>query len=304
MLSKYRLVLLLPRSVLIPEHLNPYLEVWGDKKRFDENSGVVQWPMGPNMIFQQIQWLYHHKKLAGPMLWCEPDCIPVSPTWADDLFEEYQNCGKLFMGAVVDAKNEQGQRIPKHMTGNAIYPEHAYKNAPAIMEARLTPWDVYAATQIMANCHFTRQIQHEYRHDEILSRAEMNKVVRAEAALFHTDKFGALIRFLAEQPFAQEVLPAPEAAPQPDQEGPEPPEVPLEPEAAAISVASTGTLSLDDMLERIRVMCEDIQVKRKVAYFVLEQRIVNQGFLGQHMRRENKRKREEALASAAADSAG
>lgn len=308
MLKKYRLVLLLPRDVTIPQHLNDSLNAWGDKKRFDENSHVRDWPLGPNLVFQQVLWLYVHKKLEGPFLWCEPDCIPVKPDWLDRLFDEYERSGKLFMGAFVDAKTESGQRIPRHMTGNGIYPDKPHNTAPGLLEARLTPWDVYAATQIMRNCQFTIQIQHEYRHEEIRSAGELAQVLRENASLFHTDKFGAIIRILG----GGELLPADpheslalplEAAP-PESKGKTPSEVFAEEEKVELFHlgafdAELAKDHLDDMLELIGQLCaSDKEARRKTAYFMLEHGIVNQGFLGQFMRKRQKQRLGAALAFA------
>lgn len=283
MLKKYRLVLLLPRDVVISHDNDPFLDAWGDRIRFDENSRVNAWPLGPNLCFQQILWLYHYKKMSGPFLWCEPDCIPVKTTWLDDLFEEYNNAGKPFMGAFVDQKTESGQQIPRHMTGNAIYPHEAYKIAPSLMEARLTPWDVYGAKQILPQCHYTTQIQHEYRHREILTRAEMEKIVRSDASLFHTDKFGAICRILAGERIQSERQPgkplvevfAGEGAGNNNDDG--------------SSSAPPPPLDLDTMLSTIREMCRlSPTTKKKVAYFMLGHGIVNSGHFAQHRIRQKK----------------
>lgn len=273
MLAKYRLVLLLPRDVTIPNIYDPYLEAWGDKLRFDENSKVQEWPLGPNLVFQQVLWLYHYKKLRGPFLWCEPDCIPIQPRWLDDLFEEYVNTGRPFMGALVDQKNENGQHIPRHMTGNGIYPEDAHLQAPMMLEARLTPWDVFAAKQIMAKAHFTRLIQHEYRHQEIMSQPEMFGVLRPGACLFHTDKFGAIVRLLGKD----EVRAEPRGSADLEHESP-PAEVLLPP----------AHMNLDDMLSMISEMCRlSPDTRRKVAYYVLNKGIVNSGHMAQHRKQLN-----------------
>lgn len=289
MLSKYRLILMLPRDVTIPEHMNGYLNVWGDKRRFDENSRVKAWPLGPNLVFQQVLWLYHHKKMEGPFLWCEPDCIPVRPTWLDDLWEEYHNAGKPFMGGLVDLTNDNGQRIPKHMTGNGIYPDKPYMLAPSMLEARLTPWDVFSAPQIMQHAHFTSQIQHEYRHQEILSADQMQRTVKPATSLFHTDKFGALVRLLAAgtRPLNQPNDPV------------------SEPDKRARTIAEAfGEIaeeqpeeSLEGMLIRIKERCQGDKVaKGIVARYLLENGIITQGHVTQHHLRQKKQREAQVAA--------
>lgn len=288
MLSKYRLILLLPRDIVIPAHMNGYLTAWGDKRRYDENSKVTAWPLGPNLVFQQVLWLYHHKRMEGPFLWCEPDCIPVRPNWLDDLWEEYNNCGKSFMGGLVDVMNEGGQRIPRHMTGNAIYPDKPYMLAPAMLEARMTPWDVFAAPQIMKHAHFSTQIQHEYRHQEILSFDQMLRTVKPEAALFHTDKFGALIRLLASgsRPPTPTVIETVTSA---------------NPNGSVMFGTEEQHETEEEMLNRLlnelERACEDKSVRSKVARHLLEHGIVNQGHMTQHNLR-RKKERETQVAAA------
>jgi hypothetical protein len=193
-LSRYDLVLLVPKKTAVEDEL---LTAWRSFKRIDENSGVQAWPRGPNLVFQQIQWLYVHEKLKGPFLWCEPDCIPVKAGWLDILAKEYLRCSKPFMGRLVEAQVAGGQRIPKHLSGNAIYPNQAYTVAPKIMEASSMPWDVWAAEQILPKSHFTNAIQHDYRHPEIKDAQELKTLLRPETVLFHSDKYGAIARILS-----------------------------------------------------------------------------------------------------------
>jgi hypothetical protein len=190
-------------------------------------------------------------------------------------------------------KNENGQRIPKHMTGNGIYPDKPFMLAPAMLEARMTPWDVFAAPQIMAHAHYTAQIQHEYRHDEILSVDQMQHTVRPEAALFHTDKFGAIIRLLAS---GAKVDKPPESEPAPPS-----PEV-LRSRSIAEAFheeedQETPLEKLDRMLGEIDQVCADNKEARtRVARYMLEHGIVTQGHLTQHNLRRKKQRETQVAA--------
>ena len=62
MLFNHSLILLVPKETVIPEDC--HLEKWGSVKRFAENSKVEQWPLGPNLIFEQIIWLQYNNKLS------------------------------------------------------------------------------------------------------------------------------------------------------------------------------------------------------------------------------------------------
>jgi hypothetical protein len=198
MLAGYDLVLLIPQKTAIaPEVLAP----WRSVKRFNENTGVASWPRGPNLVFQQIQWFYYHEKLRGPFLWCEPDCVPVAADWLDRIRQQYAACGKDFLGAMVEhIVINNGQRVPRHMTGNAVYPHKAYEKAPKIMEAVTTGWDVQAADQILPKAHITGLIQHEFRHAQFTTREELEKTLKPGVVLFHADKYGAIPRLLSGAP--------------------------------------------------------------------------------------------------------
>jgi hypothetical protein len=276
-LKNYDLILLLPKGTKVPEEA----EAWRTVTRFDENSKIEAWPMGPNAVFQQVQWFYYHNKLTGPFFWCEPDCVPVVPDWLDLIRKEYEEANKPFMGALVEAISKNGTRVPRHITGNAVYPDKAYKLAPKLMEARNTPWDVWAAEAILKQCHFTNLIQHEYRHEEIKSRRELSQILRPDTALFHTDKFGAIYRFLGGGQVA---------GPEPHQRD--------EISSTAITREQIGKPlvevltepppppDLDTMLDMIRMRSElDKNDRRKIAYFMLEHNLVNSGHFGTHLKR-------------------
>lgn len=284
MLKKYRLVLLLPRAVVIPDTYNLDLDQWGDKKRFDENNKVQPQPMGANMTFQQVLWLYAHNKLEGPFLWCEPDCIPVKADWLDLLFHEYERAKKPFMGALVEAVTQNGIRTSKHMSGNAIYPDKPYTYAPMLLECRGTPWDVYAATQILQHMHpANHMIQHELVDSPDPSP---NNIA---TALYHPDKTGRLIQILSsggryEQPIERTAIP----------------EKPIGKSLVEVFMAEERHKTLDEMLDDIRSLCRDSKdAQRKVAYYMLENGIVNQGHLGMHMRKKAAAKKEAANAGSA-----
>lgn len=261
MLKKYRLVLLLPRELLIPETLNLDLDQWGAKQRIDDNNKAQPWPVGPNSAFKQILWCYAHDKLQGPFLWCEPDCIPIKPHWLDRLFDEYERARKPFMGALVDGFFSTGYRIPKHMTGNAIYPDKPYQKAPKLLECHGTAWDVYAAGEILKleNFHDTDLIQHEID--------DQQHPFNSSSVLYHPDKTGNLIGRLSGSA---------EPLPQKSLIGAPPVEV----------FSAEEPKPVDHLLSEILRACqEDKDTQRKVAYFMIDNRIVNSGHWGQHKKK-------------------
>jgi hypothetical protein len=188
---KYDLVLLCPTNAELPESV----KAWGKLTRFVENHAIASWPLGPNRVFQQVLWFYYHKKLRGPFLWVEADCVPLTPDWIDAIADEYRRGDKPFMGAMVDPDPPKN-KAPRHMTGNAVYPENAYLLAPRLMEAHHTAWDVHAAPQILRQVHPTDLIQHDWRSPEIRDRDDLHSRLRPNAVLYHSDKYGAISRIL------------------------------------------------------------------------------------------------------------
>jgi hypothetical protein len=303
LLKAYDLILLVPRGTLLPEE---EINAWKSVRRFDENSKIEAWPLGPNTVFQQVLWFQIHGKIKGSFLWIEPDCIPLSPEWLDRIAGEYIRENKPFMGAYVDVQTSQGFRIPPHMTGNGVYPEDAYKLAPKLLEARMTPWDVYSAREILKRCHFTSLIQHEYRYEEIQTLEDYRKIVKPEAVVFHTDKFGAIIRLLGgtgvsaehHQTHLNSVKDTSENSGKPLVEvfaQSEP--LVVNPEfGRVIDHRHKEPPDLDELLEMIRLSAENNSLdKEKIAWFIMRNGIVDHSNWMKYLR---KKKRENALESA------
>lgn len=270
-IRNYELVLLSPTRTELPASL----DAWGKVTKFVENHGVAQWPQGPNRVFQQVQWFYYHKKLRGAFFWVEADCIPLTADWLDLVADEYRRCDKPFMGAVVDP-NPPKNRAPRHMTGNAVYPDKAYVLAPRIMEAHHTAWDVHAAPQILPKTHLTKLIQHDWRRPEIQSADELRRILQPEAVLFHSDKYGAIARILGKSPRqAAPVL--------------EPGEVPILEYAASRGVdvkvtshVAAAAPSLDDALKVVKEAAKDPLLRKQAAKFMVTNDIVNHGHCTQY----------------------
>jgi hypothetical protein len=273
-IRNYELVLLAPTRTELP----PSLDAWGKVTKFVENHGVAQWPQGPNRVFQQVQWFYYHKRLHGAFFWVESDCIPLTPDWLDLVADEYRRCDKPFMGAAVEP-NPPKNRAPRHMTGNAVYPDKAYVLAPRLMEANHTAWDVHAAPQILPKAHLTKLIQHDWRRPEITSADELRGILRPETVLFHSDKYGAIARLLSKSPRREPPIL-------------EPGEVPILEYAASkgvdVKVASYGDTaapppSLEEALRIIEEASkEDPLARKKIAKFMVTNDIVNHGHCTQY----------------------
>ena len=83
-------------------------KAFSDVQEIKDNEGVAtDWQQdekvrdaaGPNSLFRQAAWYFHFKKELGPWLYLEPDCVPLTKTWDNEIETAYQSCGKPFMGA-------------------------------------------------------------------------------------------------------------------------------------------------------------------------------------------------------------
>lgn len=265
----FELVLLVRSSYELPEET----QAWGKVTRFPENSYIASWPLGPNLVFQQALWYQYHGRLSGPFLWCEPDCVPLVPQWLDLIVDEYARGRKPFMGNIVETAIANGTRSPRHMTGNAVYPDKAYLHAPKLMDAYHSAWDILAADQIVPKCHQTNLIQHEYRSPEIKDRAELQRILKPEAALYHTDKYGAIQRILGSP--TREPIVVPEL----------PEDAPIVEPAELSMPRRINDYSIEEILQHMLNRCaDDPNVDRKVTKFMVEQGIVNQGHVSYYNR--------------------
>ena len=277
-IKRSELVLLVPREVQLPQSVR----AWGKVTRINENSYISEYPQGANAVFKQVIWCQYHGKIQGPFLWVEPDCIPVKADWLDRIDEEYARWNKPFMGGIVEPIRDEARRVrvPRHMTGNAVYPDKCWEIAPKILEATHTPWDVLAAPQILPKAAETKLIQHEYRRKEISSFEELRRVLKPETALFHADKFGAIQKLLGNRGLLDIASTEP-----PEQKSTAVPEnlgkvlVPDDGEKQTYGF-TIEECRLEDILVEIRDRCESSkEVHTKIAKFMVQREIVTYGHL-------------------------
>jgi hypothetical protein len=194
--------------------------------------------------------------------------------------EEYKRGGKPFMGAIVepDSHLQRIGRVPRHMTGNAVYPPDAYKLAPKIMEANATCWDVLAASEILPKCHPTTLIQHDWRRPEIQNREELRQILLPNTALFHSDKYGAIARILR----GDKAPPmTPDIADMPIVNYARERGVPVQTDAV-----TKPPSAIDDALQLLQTAAvADPLARKRIAKFMVLNDIVNHGHCSQYTRK-------------------
>jgi FkbM family methyltransferase len=155
-------------------------------------ADIDGWPQGANYMFGYSTCMIANNPHEWPyFLWLEPDAIPMRKGWLDDLDAAYQRGGKPFMGEKVDL-GEKRPDVPIHMSGVGIYPNPIVNHAGECCRAHDVAWDIAAKDQILPRCHFTKLIQHYWKHGTFTSLSG----VRPEVVLFHSSKDGSLIDLL------------------------------------------------------------------------------------------------------------
>ncbi len=150
-----------------------------------------------NQMFRQALEMVELKFPGRPMLWCEPDCIPLQEDWIRIIQADYYAAGKPFMGDF-----HAPGKIP-HMTGNAVYPPDWRTQAPSLA---LLPnprpqqgWDSMCAHETVPKSHRSCRIQQTWLVPTPRFTADNIKMIHPEAVLFHRCKDGTLIDVLCEK---------------------------------------------------------------------------------------------------------
>jgi hypothetical protein len=201
-----RTVYLLPFKGLVANK-KIYDQIFGAAERafsdvqvIADNEGVTSdWKVdakirdaaGPNSLFRQAAWFFHFKPMLGPWLYLEPDCVPLKPTWADDLEAAYvtsATAGKPFFGAGM--RSQTGEA---YLNGAAIYPQNAVTLAASLVTRTMwkeypemeTSFDMAGGKEVLRKSQITDLIQLDYR--------SADPKPKPGALLFHGDKDGKLI---------------------------------------------------------------------------------------------------------------
>ena len=99
------------------------------------------------------QWVAGEmSKQDHPWFWMEADAIALKPNWVEILQEEYDGCGRSFMGSVIPHMG--------HMNGGAVYPADAPSRMPESMKALNQAWDMVSKAEISHDTHNSRNMFH------------------------------------------------------------------------------------------------------------------------------------------------
>jgi hypothetical protein len=194
--DSYRLIVFCTKS-LEPELMRRLREL-ADKFPFfveiAETPTLYEQGYTPSANFMFRCALEHVERFypGRAMLWCEADTVPMHKDWVPAIEEEYQKCGKAFLGDYHECEIS-------HMTGNAVYSPNWRQLAPSL--ARLPQprpeqgWDSMCAHETVPQMARSKTIQQVWR-PPLITDAWLQENIPDTTALFHQCKDGSLIDVL------------------------------------------------------------------------------------------------------------
>lgn len=168
-------------------------------------KSVHGWIAGANHLWKAAM-RYGYER-STPILWLEPDAIPLKPTWLDALDAAYSQIGEAHMGAIEECR--QVGLPQKMMSGVAIYGQEMaqWLNGPDMPR----PFNVDYASLIVPHAAHTPLIRDffgqkdlpptfvEHEYPEAPAHHFSLDWLPADAVLFHRDKSHSLIPLLAKR---------------------------------------------------------------------------------------------------------
>jgi hypothetical protein len=148
---------------------------------FDED-GRRGWPGGPNHYWRETA-LYlrdEYRNTDQPWMFLEMDMTPIDHKWADRLQEEYDACGKPFMGnlswTTTTTAEQEILNLCQHLVGAAIYPPDLdpYSKIWTKVNQINTAWDVLLQWEFPPHAHDTELIQFCFRTCNYTKRRDEN----------------------------------------------------------------------------------------------------------------------------------
>lgn len=218
--SRHKCILLHPNNIdggEIERHLKPVFESVNNAPYTERLNG---WPDGPNQCFFEASKLM---QLGNePWLWLEADCVPIRPSWLDDIASEYRFFGQPILGALCDTFGLDGKVTGQHVTGVAVYPHDLIKRCPSLKSIMETTaahrrqghcppaFDVYLTAYTVKMCAPVQSIRHYwksfgYEEKEGVVRCKfqapygISDEVDMSAALIHGCKDYSLLNMVQER---------------------------------------------------------------------------------------------------------
>lgn len=128
----------------------------------------------------------------------EPDMIPLVPNWYDWLYDEWRACQWPYLGHIEPAHPSGG--YPKHMAGCGVYNWEVFRYFP--FNRLDQAWDVALGEHVVPLAQSSKCIHQVFgatQPPRFRGQADVDRIIRPDAVLFHRNKDGSLIRLLRER---------------------------------------------------------------------------------------------------------
>lgn len=165
-------------------------------------------PRGPNWLFETTLREIEKARPLKPFLWLEPDCVPLVPSWLEDIEQEYLNCGKPYLNFVYPSKIEG---LPTNVvSGIGVYAPNSPRLLLPLLTNRAIAFDMAISSNIIDLSHPSHLIYHFWGQPNasptFLKRnsalppnfLEIDRIPK-RTVLFHRCKDGTLIDILKER---------------------------------------------------------------------------------------------------------
>jgi hypothetical protein len=162
----------------------------------------------PNVVFLAVARQVN-ENYKFPFLFLEPDAIPISKGWLNEIATAYAESPKRFMGSVIKQVGQIG--LPaEYLNGVAVYPNDAidvFENIQAVKTSEQA-FDIGSAVQVLPKAAHTTLIHHFWGEkdlppvfvESLAPGAPKNHVtmgfIKPGAVVFHRSKDGGLINLL------------------------------------------------------------------------------------------------------------
>lgn len=153
------------------------------------------WPYAQNHMFDRVA-RYVKKQKKTFWFWMESDCWLLRDYALDDFEADHIRSGCEFSGMLVDTRSPtDGKPIPKHMSGNGIYPADVFTFARRGLEGGIA-FDMVLADSALPVLNDTKLLHHVYQAPDFDKDADLLRI-KPGAAIFHQCKTGKLCDLLA-----------------------------------------------------------------------------------------------------------
>lgn len=155
-----------------------------------------RYPRGSTWGFINIAEQMH--RLGNDFLLMEPDMIPLRSAWWDRLHGEVNDSPWPYVGHIEPAHPSGG--YPTHMAGCGVYHHDVFRYFP--FNRLDLAWDVALGEHVVPLAQQSQCIQQVFGATEpprFRGQADIDRIIRPDAVLFHRNKDGSLIRLLRER---------------------------------------------------------------------------------------------------------